>query len=89
MAYKRVTLSLPDRSVERLEAMKIATSSSSITEVVKQAIMTLESIIKLMKKGYKFQAVSPDGNILEVEFMIDVEVDEAASRHYPSLVKAG
>jgi hypothetical protein len=89
MAYKRVTLSLPDRSVERLEAMKIATSSSSITEVVKQAIMTLESIIKLMRKGYRFQAVSPEGNILEVEFMIDVEVDETASRGYPSLVKAG
>ena len=89
MAYKRVTLSLPDRSVERLEAMKIATSSSSITEVVKQAIMTLESIIKLMRKGYRFQAVSPEGNILEVEFMIDVEVDDTANRGYPSLVKAG
>jgi hypothetical protein len=89
MAYKRVTLSLPDRSVERLEGMKNITSSSSITEIVKQAIMTLESIIKLMRKGYKFQAVSPDGTIMEVEFMIDVEADEVANRDYPALVKAG
>lgn len=89
MSYKRVTLSLPDRSVERLEAMKVATSSSSVTEVVKQAIMTLESIIRLMRKGYKFQAVSPDGATLEVEFMIDVEVEEASKKPYPSLVKAG
>jgi hypothetical protein len=72
MESKRVTLVLPERTVARLEEMKELTSSTSVTDVVKQAIMTYESIAKHLSNGVTFYAVRPNGERIEVEFMIDV-----------------
>ena len=74
MNHKRITLSLPERTVERLESLKDATSATSVTDVVKQAIMMHEAIIKHLQNGLVFYALKPDGSRIEVEFMVDVEV---------------
>lgn len=82
MKSKRITLSLPERTVERLEVLKDATSATSITDVVKQAIMMHEAITKHLQNGLVFYALKPDGSRIEVEFMIDVEVKK--DPHQPS-----
>jgi hypothetical protein len=72
METKRVTLALPERTVERLEALKDLTASTSVTDVVKQAIMTYESIARHLASGVTFYAQKPNGERIAVEFMIDV-----------------
>lgn len=74
-----MTLVLPERTVSRLEDLKELTSATSTTDVVKQAIMTFESIARHLANGVSFQAVKPNGERVEVEFMIDVP------RHQPPL----
>ena len=69
---KRVNLALPERTATRLEELKELTDASSVTEVVKHAILTYESIAKHLASGVTFTATKPDGEALEVEFMIDV-----------------
>lgn len=72
MTQKRVTMSFPERTVERLEELKDLTAASSTTDVVRSAIMTYESIARHLANGVIFQAVKPNGERTEVEFMIDV-----------------
>lgn len=69
---KRINLALPERTKARLEDLRDLTDAGSITEVVKQAILTHESIAKHLANGVTFTATKPDGEVLEVEFMIDV-----------------
>lgn len=72
METKRVTLALPERTVVRLEELKELTAATSVTDVIKQAIMTYESIAKHLSSGVVFYARKPNGERVEVEFMIDV-----------------
>ena len=69
---KRINLALPERSVQRLEELKEMTDASSVTEVIKHAVMTYESLAKHLSKGVTFTARRPNGDEFEVEFMIDV-----------------
>lgn len=69
---KRVNLALPERTLSRLESLKTATDAASITEVMKNAIMTYESLAKHLSNGVVFSATKPSGETFEVEFMIDV-----------------
>lgn len=69
---KRINLALPDRSYARLEELKVKTDASSITEVIKHALMTYESLADNLSEGVTFTATKPNGEALAVEFMIDV-----------------
>lgn len=72
MTQKRVTMSFPERTVERLDELKDLTSASSTTDVVRSAIMTYDSIARHLANGLTFQAIKPNGERISVEFMIDV-----------------
>lgn len=69
---KRINIVLPERSVERLEALKDRTDASSITEVIKHALMTYESLADHLSDGVTFSGRYPNGETFGVEFMIDV-----------------
>lgn len=81
METRRITLALPERTVARLEDLKELTSATSITDVVKQAIMTYESISRHLASGVTFCAIKPNGERVEVEFMIDVPVQKSQMTH--------
>lgn len=73
MTKQRVNLVLPERSIDRLEDLKNKTDASSITEVVKNALMTYESLAEHLSEGVTFTGRRPNGEVFAVEFMIDVE----------------
>ena len=66
-------MSLPERSVERLEELKTRTDAGSVTEVIKYALMTYESIADHLGEGVTFTGTKPNGETFSVEFMIDVQ----------------
>lgn len=69
---KRINIVLPERSVRRLEALKEMTEASSVTDVIRQALMTYESLADHISDGIVFTGQKPDGETFAVEFMIDV-----------------
>ncbi|MCA0943267.1 ribbon-helix-helix protein, CopG family [Salipiger pacificus] len=69
---KRLNIALPERSVERLEALKERTDASSVTEVIKHALMTYESIADHLSEGVTFSGRYPNGETFAVQFLIDV-----------------
>lgn len=73
MTKQRLSLVLPERSADRLEALKVRTDASSITEVVKGALLTYEALVEHLSNGVVFSGRRPNGEIFDVEFMIDVE----------------
>lgn len=73
MPKQRINLVLPERSIDRLEDLKQRTDASSITEVIKNALMTYESLAEHLSQGVVFTGHRPNGEVFSVEFMIDVE----------------
>lgn len=73
---KRINIVLPERSNARLENLKNITDASSVTEVVKHALMTYESLADHISEGITFTGHKPNGETFAVEFMIDVAVKE-------------
>jgi hypothetical protein len=73
---KRINIVLPERSISRLEKLKDRTDASSVTEVVKHALMTYESLADHIGEGVTFTGHKPNGEAFAVEFMIDVAVKE-------------
>ena len=69
---KRINVVLPERSIQRLEILKDKTDASSVTEVIKHALMTYESLADHLGDGVTFTGHRPDGSAFAVEFMIDV-----------------
>ena len=67
---KRLNLALPSRSVERLERLKGMTEAGSITEVVKDALKTYDSLVNHLKDGSTFEVIKPDGSRVSVEFVV-------------------
>lgn len=67
---KRLNLALPDGSVKRLERLREMTEAGSITEVVKDALKTYDSLLNHLKNGATFEVVHPDGSRVSVEFVI-------------------
>lgn len=80
---KRVNIALPERTLSRLESLKDTTDAASITEVMKNAIMTYESLAKHLSNGVTFSATKPSGETFEVEFMIDVPVSAEVHEFKP------
>lgn len=73
---KRINIVLPERSISRLENLKDRTDASSVTEVVKHALMTYESLADHIGAGVTFTGHKPNGETFAVEFMIDVAIKE-------------
>ena len=73
MTKQRLNLVLPERSIERLEELEVKTDASSVTEVIKNALMTYESLADYLSEGVTFSGRHPNGEVFTVEFMIDVE----------------
>lgn len=69
---KRINIVLPERSVDRLEVLKEITDASSVTEVIKHALMTYESLADHLQNGVTFTGHRTNGETFSVEFMIDV-----------------
>lgn len=72
MTKQRINIVLPERSVSRLEELKIKTDASSITEVIKSAVMTYESVVEHLMDGVTFTGTKSNGDTFTVEFLIDV-----------------
>ena len=72
MTKQRFNLALPERSMQRLDGLKARTDAASIGEVIKNALMTYESIVDHLSKGATFFIRLPNGELRGVEFMIDV-----------------
>lgn len=73
MTTQRITISLPERSVHRLENLKARTEAPSLTEVIKNALMTYESLVDHLSKGAVFFMSMPNGEQIGVEFLIDIK----------------
>lgn len=82
MTKQRLNLVLPERSIDRLEELKSKTDASSVTEVIKNALMTYESLAEHLSEGVTFTGRRPNGEVFAVEFMIDV----AKKKPYLSVV---
>ena len=76
---RRYTVVLPERTADRLENLKSMTDATSVTDVVKDALLTYETIVNLLSEGVEFQAIRPDGKAMEVLFQIDVPAYEKAA----------
>lgn len=71
MPSQRLNLVLPERTVQRLEALKTMTDAASVSEVIRRALMTYTSIAAHLSQGSIFYIRKPSGELVEVEFMID------------------
>lgn len=72
MTKQRLSLVLPERSMERLERLKDRTDAASVAEVIRNAVMTYESIVNHLSQGATFTVHQPNGEVFDVEFLIDV-----------------
>jgi len=75
MTKHRINLVLPDRSVERLESLKERIDATSVTEVIRNALMTYESLADHLVQGVTFFGKRANGEIFNIEFMIDVKLN--------------
>ena len=62
-AARRVQMDLPQRSMERLSALKEKTEAASYAEVIKSALKLYEAMILEADRGNEFFAKSKDGTI--------------------------
>lgn len=65
---KRVQLDLPERSMERLQALRDKTEASSYAEVLKSSLRLYEAVIKEAESGNRFLVEEPSGR--QKEFII-------------------
>lgn len=77
-SQRRLNIILPERTVERISNIKEMTLSSSVTDVIRTAVLTYEALVKFMSEGNRFY-IKRDGeeNLTPVEFVLDVKVKKA------------
>ncbi|MGJ0490067.1 hypothetical protein [Methylobacter sp.] len=61
----RVQLELPEKSMDRLLALKDKTEAGSYAEVVKNALRLYENMIQQHESGKRFLLKDQDGTIIE------------------------
>ncbi len=70
---KRLNLALPEKTLERIESVREATSATSNTEVIRNAILTYEALVEWLKDGADFYVRDAKTHqYTPVKFMIDV-----------------
>ncbi len=62
---KRIQFDLPEKSMQRLLALKSKTESSSYAEVVKNALRLYEAVIEQSEAGNTFLLKDQEGNLRE------------------------
>jgi hypothetical protein len=63
----RVQLELPEKSMERLVALKDETEASSYAEVIKNALRLYENMIHQHEAGRIILLKDPDGTVVEYQ----------------------
>jgi hypothetical protein len=86
---KRINIVLPTRTYNRIERLRKLTSTSTVTDVIKNAILTHEALAEFLSDGYKFY-VKRDGDphYSPVNFIFDVEPKAAPTAHEPDRTQA-
>jgi hypothetical protein len=70
----RLNIVLPEQTMERIGKIKDLTSASSVTDVIRTAILTYEALAEFMAEGNKFYLKKEaDGSFVPVEFLFDVK----------------
>lgn len=62
---KRVQFDLPEKSMARLQELKVKTDASSYAEVVKNALRLYEAVISEAQAGNKFMIKDSSGSFKE------------------------
>lgn len=60
--FKRVQFDLPEKSMQRLQALKNKTESVSYAEVIKNALRLYEAVIEEADAGNRFFLKDKEGN---------------------------
>ena len=66
----RVQLELPDKSMERLVALKDKTEAGSYSEVLKNALRLYESVIIEYESGGRLYVKGENGNLVEYKVFL-------------------
>lgn len=70
---KRLNVVLPESTMNRLEKIKMATSVTSYTEVIRTALLTYEALVEHVSKGDAFFFRKPNENTyIPLYFLFDV-----------------
>lgn len=81
---KRLNLALPEKTLERVENVRVATNAASATEVIRSAILTYEALVEWLGEGASFYVKDANTEqLVPVKFMIDI------SKSPPGAVSAG
>jgi len=62
MSTTRVQLELPEKSLERLKAIKELTEASSYAEVIRKSLQLYEGLLQEVEKGNQILVKCHDGN---------------------------
>jgi hypothetical protein len=70
----RLNIVLPEQTMERISKIKDLTSASSVTDVIRTAILTYEALAEFLAEGNKFYLQrEDDGQLIPVQFLFDVK----------------
>ncbi|MGB0083799.1 MAG: ribbon-helix-helix protein, CopG family [Rhodomicrobiaceae bacterium] len=71
---KRLNIVLPEQTVERINKLKNMTAASSVTDVIRTAILTYEALVEFLSDGNKFYLKNgSDSHFVPVQFLFDVK----------------
>lgn len=71
---KRLNIVLPEQTIDRINNIKHITAASSVTDVVRTAILTYEALVEFLSEGNKFYLKKEaDDNFVPVQFLFDVK----------------
>ena len=71
---KRLNIVLPDQTMDRINTLKDLTQASSVTDVIKAALLTYEALVEFKLNGNDFYLKQEnDNNFLPVKFIFDVK----------------
>ena len=74
MGQKRLNLVLPERTIDRIERVRLMTGASSATDTIKSALLTYEALVEFLADGSQFYLKRRDDeNYSPVKFMFDVD----------------
>jgi hypothetical protein len=76
---KRLNLELSMRAMDRIEELRRKTDATSTTQVLKDAVLTYEAIVRHLSRGEHFLIADQRGNVTPIDFLIDVAVEESPS----------
>jgi hypothetical protein len=74
VSAKRLNLVLPEQAMDRINTLKELTQASSVTDVIKAALLTYEALVEFRIDGNDFYLKqNNDDKFLPVKFIFDVK----------------